>query len=381
MTSSYDTIVIGAGIEGSAAAMYLACKGSRTLLLEQFELEHTRGSSHGGSKIIRYNYPESFYVEMMKKAYPLWSDIEKQAKVKLVVKCGGVTFGSRDHPEMQNGIDSLKRNSIPHDVVHGEEIHKRFPFLNLPNDFVVVAEPDSGFVYARKSLKAMQSIFLSNGGTILDMHKVTCITPGRIIRVETVNGSFQCKSVIVCTGAWTNHVLAGTGLKLPITAHRVCISFYKQTTPAFDNIPIFIYRAQDESARHYYGMPDSEYPGLFKICVHDGVAADPEDRDVESEYSFLKYTSGFITSKLRGVSSKPSILETCIYTVTPDHHPFMDRHPHYPNIVIGTGFSGHGFKLAPVVGSILSGLALDEDIEYDISHFKISRFNKSTSKL
>ena len=380
MTSSYDTIVIGAGIEGSATAMYLACKGSRTLLLEQFELEHTRGSSHGGSRIIRYNYPESFYVEMMKKAYPLWSDIEKQAKVKLVVKCGGVTFGNKDHPEIINGIEGLMRENISHEVIEGTVIGERFPFLNLPNDFVAVAEPDSGFVYARKSLKAMQSIFLSNGGSILDMHKVTGVTPGRIISVRTMKGSFQCKSLIVCTGAWTNLVLAGTGLKLPIRPERTCVSYYKQTTSAFDNIPIFIYRARNDPCYYYYGMPDTEYPGLFKICAHKGVPADPEERDAESDYSFLKHTNHFISSKLRGVSSKPSILETCIYTVTPDYHPFMDRHPHYPNIVIGAGFSGHGFKLAPVVGSILSGLALHEDIKYDISHFRISRF-KSISKL
>ena len=176
-------------------------------------------------------------------------------------------------------------------------------------------------------------------------------------------------------------MLAGTGLKLPIQPVRVCVSYYKRTSSAFDNIPIFLYRAKDDPCYYYYGMPDSEYPGLFKICAHDGVATDPEDRDVEGEYSFLKHTNKFISSLLRGVSSKPSILETCIYTVTPDYHPFMDRHPHYPNIVIGTGFSGHGFKLAPVVGSILSSLALDEDVEYDISHFKISRFNKSISKL
>ncbi|KAI6653555.1 Peroxisomal sarcosine oxidase-like [Oopsacas minuta] len=380
MTSSYDTIVVGAGIEGSATAMYLAIKGSRTLLLEQFELEHTRGSSHGGSRIIRYNYPESFYVEMMKKAYPLWSDIEKQAEVKLVEKCGGITFGHRDHVEIRNGIESLSRENIPYSVIESDEIQKRYPFLNLPDDFVVVAEPDSGYVYARKSLKAMQKIFVSNGGTILDMHKVVGITPGRIIRVKTLKGSFQCKSLIICAGPWTNTVLAYTELRLPITPHRVCISFYKQTHPVFDNIPIFIYRAQNDPVYYYFGMPDSEYPGLFKICAHDGVVSDPDDRDLDNQYSFLKYTSAFIASKLRGVSSKPSILETCMYSITPDYHPFLDRHPHFHNIVIEAGFSGHGFKLAPVVGSILSGLALHEEIDYDISHFKISRF-KSNSKL
>ena len=380
MTSSYDTIVVGAGVEGSATAMYLACKGSRTLLLEQFELEHTRGSSHGGSRIIRYNYPEPFYVEMMKDAYPLWSDIEAQAKVQLIEKCGGVTFGDREFSEMKSTIASLTKGNIQHTVWESDAIREKFPFLNLPANFIAVHDLDAGFVYARKSLKAMQKIFISYGGTVLDRHKVLGIVPGRIIKVETEKGPFLCKSLILCAGPWTNNLLADTGLQLPLSPQRVFVSFFKKTDPTVDKIPIFIYRTMNDPAHHYYGLPDSEYPGLFKICAHAGMLADPDHRDAENDYSMLQHTSNFISSKLRGFSSKPSIIETCMYTITPDYNPFLDLHPRYPNIVIGAGFSGHGFKLAPVVGSILSGLALEEDIKYDISHFKIARF-KSTSKL
>ena len=380
MASRYDTIVVGAGVEGTATAMCLASKGSRTLLLEQFELGHTRGSSHGGSRIIRYNYPQAFYVEMMKDAYPLWSEIETQAKVQLIEKCGGVTFGDGEFFEIKNTISSLKKGNIRHTVIESEAIREKFPFLNLPANFIAVHDPDAGILYARTALKAMQNIFLSYGGTILDRHKVVGIIPDRIVKLETEKGSFLCKSLVICAGPWTNHVLADTGLKLPLSPQRVYVTFFKKTDPSFDIIPFFIYRAIDDAAHHFYGLPDSEYPGLYKICAHTGVLADPEHRDADRDYSFIQHTSNFISSMLKGVSSEPSIIETCMYTCTPDYHPFLDRHPRYPNIVIGAGFSGHGFKLAPVVGSILSGLALEENIKYELSHFKIGRF-ESTSKL
>ena len=380
MTSRYDTIVVGAGVEGTATAMYLASKGSRTLLLEQFELGHTRGSSHGGTRVIRYNYPEAFYVEMMKDAYLLWNEIETQAKVQLIDKCGGVTFGNGEYFEMKNTISSLKKGNIQHTVFESEAIREKFPFLNLPADFIAVHDHDAGILYARKALKVMQDIFLSHGGTLLDRQKVVGIVPGRIVKVETNKGSFLCKSLVICAGPWTNNVLADTGLKLTLSPQRVYVTYFKKTDPSLDIIPFFVFRAIDDVANYYYGLPDSEYPGLYKICAHTGVLADPEHRDAERDYSLIQHTSNFISSKLKGVSSKPSIIETCMYTCTPDYLPFLDRHPRYPNIVIGAGFSGNGFKLAPVVGSILSGLVLEENVKYELSHFKIGRF-ESTSKL
>ena len=373
-STSYDAIVVGAGVEGSATAMWLARKGVKTLLLEQFELGHTRGSSHGGSRIIRYNYPEAFYVEMMKSAYPMWADIERETQMKLVEKCGGIAFGRKDFTEMVSVVSSLRKNDIPHQIFKVDEIKTRFPFLNLPDDFIAVYDSEAGFLYARRCVLAMQKLFLSYGGTILDRHKVLGITPGKRIEVESENGSFYCNSLILCTGAWTNKVLAGTNLKLPLSTNRVCVTFWEKTDPIFDNKHIFIYRAFNDPGNHYYGMPDSEYPGLFKICAHSGTISDPDHRDMENEYSVIPYTTRFIKTKLKGVADKPSIIETCLYTVTPDNNPFLDRHPQYPNIIIGAGFSGHGFKLAPVVGSILSGLVLGEHIPFDMSRFKIGRF-------
>ena len=376
-STPYDAIVVGAGVEGSATAMWLARKGVKTLLLEQFELGHTRGSSHGGSRTIRYNYPEAFYVEMMKSAYPMWADIEREAQVKLFVKCGGLAFGRHDDGEIIDTIASLRKFNLPHEVLSGEAVANRFPFLKLPDGFIAVHDSEAGFLYARRCLLAMQKLFLSYGGTILDRHKVFKITPGKMIEVESENGSFYCNSLILCTGAWTNKVLVGTNLKLPLSPERVGVSFWEKTDLTSEKVPIFYFRGEEEN---FYGMPDCEYPGLLKIAAHSGTPVDPDHRDKNPDYLWLKLTAEFIQSMTRGISSKPSIIETCMCTITPDTHPFLDRHPQYPNIIIGAGFSGHGFKLAPVVGSILSGLVLGEHIPFDMSHFKIGRFT-SKSKL
>ena len=79
-----DAVVIGAGINGSWSALHLARKGYRTLLLEQFPLPHTRGSSHGQSRGIRKAYPEPFLTQMMQDAYDQWHQLEQDSGIHLL---------------------------------------------------------------------------------------------------------------------------------------------------------------------------------------------------------------------------------------------------------------------------------------------------------
>lgn len=73
MTKNFDVIVLGAGAMGSAAAYYLAKQRQRVLLLEQFELNHQKGSSYGYSRVIRYTHDHPIYVKLARAAYQLWS--------------------------------------------------------------------------------------------------------------------------------------------------------------------------------------------------------------------------------------------------------------------------------------------------------------------
>ena len=374
---TYDAIVVGVGIEGSSTAMWLARKGVKTLMLEQFELGHTRGSSHGGNRVIRYNLAKDVDIEMVKTAYTMWADIEKETGVNLVRKCGGIAFGKHDNSHLLNTIPPLKRAGIPHEVLDGKAIAKRFPFLKLPDDSIAVYEPEAGFLYARRCVLAMQKLFLSYGGTILDRHKVLGIKPGKRIEVESENSSFYCNSLILCAGVWTNKVLACTNLKLPLSPELIRVAFWGKTSSLSDKIPVFYHYGEGEQ---FYGMPDCEYPGLFKIGTYNATPADPDHRDLSNDYAHLTETAAFIGSTLHGIATKPSILETCMHTLTPDHHSILDHHPQHPNIIIGAGFSGHGFKLAPVIGYILSRMATGEPIPFDMSHFRIGRF-KHKSKL
>src|SRR3989304_3221223 len=93
MTTTFDVIVLGAGAMGSAAAYHLSRAGQRVLVLEQFEIDHQKGSSYGYSRIIRYAYDHPAYVKLAKAAYPAWAVLEEEARETLYTRTGGIDFG------------------------------------------------------------------------------------------------------------------------------------------------------------------------------------------------------------------------------------------------------------------------------------------------
>ncbi|KAG8171427.1 hypothetical protein JTE90_019697, partial [Oedothorax gibbosus] len=126
-----------------------------------------------------------------------------------------------------------------------------------------------------------------------------------------------------------------------------------------------------------YALPSLEYPGLVKVCLHGGVPCDPDARDqTPQKPEFDALIRSYVAEHFPLLETEPAIVETCMYTTTPDEKFIVDFVPQHKNIVIGTGFSGTGFKTAPVIGRLLSQLATGSEPFLDISAFRLSRFEK-----
>jgi sarcosine oxidase/L-pipecolate oxidase len=109
-----------------------------------------------------------------------------------------------------------------------------------------------------------------------------------------------------------------------------------------------------------YGLPSYEYHGLVKMLFHGGPETDPDARDLASFKTQVKKVRRYVRQHLKLLEyRKPAILETCMYTMTPDSNPILDRLS--DNIVVGCGFSGSGFKHSPATGWMLAALALEQE--------------------
>ncbi|KAK1900033.1 Peroxisomal sarcosine oxidase, partial [Dissostichus eleginoides] len=308
----YDCIVIGAGVQGSFTAYQLAKRNKKTLLLEQFVLPHTRGSSHGQTRIIRKAYDQDFYTQMMDECYKLWSQLEREAGVTLyrntvpVPLCTHpklMTDGSTSeghlcpwagkkclhHDEkfpseaVQTGLlvmgpehsdsyllykNTMERNNVPMVILTPENFCQHIPNVILAEGDGALVDINAGVLYADRALKTVQGQFQKLGGVIRDKEKVTDITPGPVVTVSTSAGVYRAKSLVITAGPWANKLLAHIGLQLPLEVEKINVCYWKEKVPGTYDVkkrfPCFLLTEGEESDKHIYGLPSNEYPGLVK---------------------------------------------------------------------------------------------------------------------
>lgn len=317
---------------------------------------------------------------MMKECYQTWARLEREAGTQLHRQTELLFLGTKENPELKTIQATLSRQGIDHECLSSVDLKHRFPNLRFTEGEVALLDKTGGVLYADKALRALQHVICQLGGMVCDGEKVVEIRPGLPVTVKTTSKSYQANSLVITAGPWTNRVLRPLGIELPLQTLRINVCYWREKVPGSYSVsqafPCIL--GLDLAPHHIYGLPASEYPGLMKICYHHGDNVDPEERDCPKTFSDIQDVQilcRFVRDHLPGLRPEPDIMERCMYTNTPDEHFILDCHPKYDNIVIGAGFSGHGFKLAPVVGKILYELSMKLPPSYDLAPFRISRFS------
>lgn len=379
MTEVYDAIVIGAGAMGSAAAYYLSERGQRVLLLEQFELDHRQGSSYGYSRIIRYAYDHPEYVELAKDTFPLWFALQEKLGEQLVFQTGGIDFGPVGEASLEATVAAMQASGLPYELLTPAEAKRRFPQFRLGDDFRALYQPDSGFVKASKAVLGHVELAKAQGAVIRDCTPVTALRlRSDSIEVSTADEKYSAGKLIVTAGAWAKRLLEQTGLDLPLTPLRCQLNFMAPLDSSpyqASNCPVWIAHVASLFPESVYGIPSHDGSG-FKIAFHGGPPfSHPSDISREPETENVAALRPFMRAHIPGIADSP-IRESriCLYTQTPDEHFVVDKHPAHDHVVIGAGFSGHGFKFSTTIGKMLTEIALDGETPHNDSLFKIKRF-------
>ncbi|KAE9547573.1 hypothetical protein FO519_009216 [Halicephalobus sp. NKZ332] len=364
MSEIYDVIVLGAGVMGSCAAYQLSRKGKKVLLIEQFNLGHSKGSSHGATRIIRFAHTDHIYLPLAKEAYKEWDELSRISGDLLYKSCGLLWVGSPESTKKR--ADVLKSFDVDHEVLKGEEINSRFPHLDYDSSWHGLYDPKAGFVHADRALKAAQSVFLSNSGTIVENQKIVKIeSSGDLVEVYSMTSKFTCKKLVVTAGTWLKSIFSD--LNIHAEPELIGLTFWKVTKnhknflPA-NKSPVMI---MSDNCEELFMIPDADYPGEIKFGVHIGVPIHPDKKDeIEPPKWTVDFPAEHIKKYIKDVDfTEPTRKVSCMYTMTKDHNYILDVHPKYPNIIIGGGFSGSGFKFGAIVGKILARMALGESQE------------------
>jgi sarcosine oxidase len=368
----YDVVVVGVGGMGSAALYHLARRGKRALGIERFDVLHDRGSSHGLTRIIRLAYFEHpSYVPLVRRAYELWCELEAGAREQLLHITGIVEGGDGI---LDGTLRSCAEHDIPHEVLDGREVTRRFPAYRLPPEMPVVYQADGGFVVPERCIVSHVAGALERGAVVRARERVLEWAETESgVRVRTDRGEVEAERLVLTAGAWSQDVArlpAGT-----VRGVRQALAWLLPTRPELfepSRFPVFNLVLEGE---HFYGFPAHGIPG-FKLGRYDhfGAGGDPDGIDREPTLADERPLRAFAERYFPDGAGPTIALKTCLFEPSPDEHFVIDSHPDAPHAVVAAGFSGHGFKFCSVVGEILADLAIDGSTRHDISLFRLARF-------
>jgi sarcosine oxidase len=311
--------VIGAGVMGCAATWALRERGAEVEVYEQFELDNTRGSSHGCSRIFRVAYPDAYWIRLAQEAYAGWRDLERSSGEELLGLYGLVELAPDASLTSARALDECRVEYLLPTEVEG---------IVIPDGWTALHVADAGIVFADRARRA----FLDG---------VDVRTNTRIESLDDVDADV----IVVTAGAWIGRLVDGLDLRVT----RETVAYFRHEGPPLPSVVDI----GAGGGHEMYALHDPAH-GLKAGAHHAGAEADPDEVG-SPDSAIVARISAWVAERFPGVDPEPAETGTCVYTTTLDHTFVLDRRG---RVVVGSACSGHGFKFAPVVGRRLAALAV-----------------------
>jgi sarcosine oxidase len=372
MPEHVDHVVVGLGALGSAAAMELAARGHRVVGLDRFELGHARGASHDTSRILRHSYHTPSYVRLTQEAYADWARLERDTGEDLVTVVGGLDlFPPEPAISPLDYTASLDEVGIPYDLLDVDAVRERWPQLRLPEGTVALHQADAAVVPAGRGTRVMQDRARRHGADLRGLSPATAVHDhGDHVEVLTPHGSLTCDRLVVCADAWTNQVLSGLAVPVPLEVTLEQVTYFAPDRPADfapGRLPLWIW--MDDPS--FYGFPCYGEPTVKAAQDCGGPLVDPDSRTSQPDEGMERLLAEHMRSMLPG-SGRPVRSLRCQYTLTPDRDFVLSAVPGHERVVVGLG-AAHAFKFAPTFGRLLADLATVATTTTDLSAYRLDR--------
>jgi len=342
--------------------------------IDRFPPGHSRGSSHGQSRMIRQAYFEHpDYVPLVLRCYQLWAELEHRRGRQLFTQTGLVEIGPPDGAVLRGVLDSARRHALAVEPLSGPEIMSRWPGLRVPEPLGGVFEPRGGYLRVEECVRAQADEAVSRGAELHVGETALEWRPqGAGVTLRTDRTTYTADRLVIAAGCWAGTLLADLGLTLEVRRKPL----YWYATESRDYLvergcPAFLFELPSGV---FYGFPQIDTAGV-KIAEHSGgrVVVDPLLVNREIDPDDQRRVEEFAAACLPGLTNRCTAHTVCLYTMTSDEHFIVDRHPACPQVVFAAGLSGHGFKFAPVLGVALADLALEGQSELPIGFLSCLR--------
>lgn len=369
-----DVAVIGIGAMGSMALWQLAKRGVSVLGFEQFGVGNDRSAVGGESRLFRTAYMEGKeYVPLLQDAKHLWKQLEKETNNQLLTLNGGLMIGDPDTKVIKNVLQSIEDFQLEHEVLQGNEAKMRYPQHRLFPEDVMVLDKNAGYLRPELAVIAAANQAESQGAKINRYSKVEEVLPDKQgVTIMADGKKYRVNKVLVTTGAWTGKLMPK--LLDKVKARRLVLTWFSaKNINDFkpEKFPIF---ARMRKKFRLTGTPTLDGTMVkASNTKNPSIVTDPGNlnRDVSNEE--LIQVSEAVQELLPGLIADPVRASVYMDGYTEDDHSIVGAIPGMENTFLVSGFSGHGFKMAPVIGSIAADLIMDGKTRYSVEHLNPAR--------
>jgi glycine/D-amino acid oxidase-like deaminating enzyme len=374
-----DLLVIGGGVMGLFTAYHASRRSRSVTVLEAGRIGDPATASFGRTRSYRRDYLDATYVRLADEAVGLWADFEAETGADVLVRCGCMNIATASvTPDLggtyaTRSFDVLRGLGTEVDSFDAGGLRRRFPYLRAD---VAHLDHDAGLVDVPAATTALLRA-LDERVKVCQHVGITGIsTEGALLRVATDSGAFLARSLVITAGHGTNEVLGrlpGCALQVPITKDRP--SEAKYLVPPAEH-------------RHRFTsevMPVIAYldTGIYLHPIVDGLVDAVKigyynPPDIPRGTTGIDSIAAFVEQCMPGLSGAASTdvddVDQCDYDLVDDDDFVLGAVPGLPNVFVGVGWRGTGYKFSPWVGRVLSDLALGGGTIYDIRRFDPARF-------
>ena len=353
--------VVGAGAFGGWTAWHLLRAGAEVVLVDAWGAGNARASSGGATRVIRAIYgPDRVYVEMVRRAFELWQELDAGARQPLYVPTGALWMIRGDDAYVRQALPILRELGFPVEEPALEEARRRWPQIDFSGVGKLYFERRAGALSSRRACLAVRDRVAAAGGEVrIAWAEPGEISGGRMNAARLGDGTrLAADAFVFACGPWLGRLFAD------VVGERVLASrqeVYYFGTPAGsdawgpERLPVWI----DFGERVIYGLPDLHGRGAKVADDTRGEPVDPTTMDRRPGAEGVARARSFLAERFPALARAPLVgSEVCQYENSPDGHLILDRHPAAENVWLAGGGSGHGFKLGPAVGELLAAAVL-----------------------
>jgi glycine/D-amino acid oxidase-like deaminating enzyme len=353
--------VVGAGAFGGWTALHLRRAGARVTLLDAWGAGNARSSSGGETRIIRGIYGGNRrYVELTARALALWWEHEERWSCRLYRRTGALWMFARDDTYARATLPVLREVGLEVAEFSPSDAARRYPQIDFTGVGSVFFEIEAGYLLARQACEAVRSGFVAEGGS----YRAEAVRPGPLSagglgEVVLAGGTMlPADAFVFACGPWLGELFPDViGDRITPTRQDVLFFGPPRGDARFDEeaCPVWV----DYGDRFLYGIPGNERRG-FKVADDTrGPRIDPTTEERLPSPEAIRRARDLLARRFPALAGAP-IVETrvCQYEQTPDGHFLIDRHPAAANVWLVGGGSGHGFKMGPAIGELVTQLVL-----------------------